>query len=149
MRGSNASARLRATLASCLDDPGITRVLNMKQTTTPRGLPWTQERVHQFRKHHHHIRLTPPSNDPNILNSTQAAEHLGISRRALLSLVSREIVDSGQVTDFAPWAVSKAQLDSEAVQNAVLTIKNPQANLNQGDGANNQGLLFSTISEKE
>jgi hypothetical protein len=74
---------------------------------------------------------------------------VGISRRAVSTLVSRGIIDSGQVTDFAPWAVSKAQLDSEAVQNAVLTTKNPQANLNQGDGASNQGLLFSTISEKE
>jgi hypothetical protein len=147
-RTDESMVQLVQKLSACLDDPGIARVLNMKQTTTPRGLRWTMDRVRQFR-HHHKIRLSVPPNDPDILNSAQVAEYLGVSRRALSSLVQRGIINPGQVTDFAPWAVHRSHLDSRPVQQAVSAIKNSKKGTQGGDGAENQGLLFSMISAKQ
>ena len=87
--------------------------------------------------------------DPDVLNSAQVADYLGLSRRALSTLVRRRIIDPGQVTDFAPWAVHRSHLDSRPVQQAVAAIKNSKKGTQGGDGAENQGLLFSMISAKE
>lgn len=109
-------------LAASLGDPEIARILNMKKTTTPRGLVWTRDRVGQFRKHHG-ILLGTPVADPDALTGEQAAAHLDISKNALRGLIREGHVTMTQVVDFAPWNISKAQLDSEAVRAAVKTLR--------------------------
>jgi hypothetical protein len=52
-----------------------------------------------------------------------AAAYLGISRNGLLGLERLGAVSRNQVTDFAPWRVSKAELDSERVQRLVAHLK--------------------------
>ena len=94
------------------------RKLNMKKTTTPRGLPWTSDRVSQFRKQHG-ILLGTKTTDPNILTGEQAATYLAISRNALRGLIREGYVTMTQVVEFAPWSISRAQLDSQSVQVAV------------------------------
>lgn len=105
-----------------LDDAEITRILNMKKIETPHALRWTLERVEQFRKHHR-IASVPGHDRRDTLTQNQTAAYLGISRNALQALVNRGAVSINQITDFAPWRVSRQQLDSEDVQRLVRTLK--------------------------
>ena len=124
-KGSKADPSLVKTvrtLADTLGDAEIARVLNMKKIRTPRDLPWTQDRVGNFRRHHK-IRLGEPRQDPDVLTGQQAAEYLDISRNGLRGLIRLGAIDKNQVTDFAPWRISKTQLDSDHVQSLVRFLK--------------------------
>jgi DNA invertase Pin-like site-specific DNA recombinase len=147
-RADGSLVDLVRRLAQSLDDANIARILNMKKTTTPRGLPWTQDRVTEFRKHQH-IVLPAPAHDPDLLTGQQAADHLGISRSGLIALIREGIVDKQQVTDFAPWSISKRQLDSAEVQRAVRSLKATGRVTAQGGCLDGQRSLFPGNSSKE
>jgi len=136
------------TLADTLKDAEIARVLNMKKLRTPRDLPWTQDRVCNFRRHHK-IRLGEPRDDPNILTGQQAAEYLGISRNGLLGLIRLAAIDKNQVTDFAPWRISRTQLDSDKVQALVRFLKREGRLPRHPDPPEDQQNLFKGGSEAE
>jgi DNA invertase Pin-like site-specific DNA recombinase len=109
-------------ISSELKDEEIARILNMKNIKTTRGMRWTQDRVEAFR-HRHHIRATRYTPDPDILTMKEATAYLNISRNGLLGLVKMGAVSKNQITEFAPWKVSKAELDSDYVQGLVQTLK--------------------------
>lgn len=122
--GSKADVDLVQTvhnLAQTIGDADIARVLNMKRIASPRGLPWTQDRVLAFRRHHHITLCLDRRTDR--LTGFQAAEHLGIGRNGLLGLIRLGALNKHQVTDFAPWQIEKAELASERVQNLVAHLK--------------------------
>jgi DNA invertase Pin-like site-specific DNA recombinase len=105
-----------------ITDADSARVLNMHGTTTPGGLPWTVERVTNFRRAHHIRRgKRPPSAEH--LTMSEAAAHLGISRNGLLGLERIGALSRNQVMEFAPWRVERKQLDSERVRALVRTLK--------------------------
>jgi hypothetical protein len=110
------------SLAQSLGDSEIARILNMKKTNTPRGLPWTQNRVQDFRRKHH---IPQCSVKPNrsLMTGQQAADYLGISRNGLLGLVRLGAINKNQVTDFAPWRILREDLDSKRVQSLVSFLK--------------------------
>jgi hypothetical protein len=105
-----------------ITDADSARVLNMHGTTTPTGLPWTVERVMNFRRSHR-IRYGPRPSTSECLNMTEAAAHLGISRNGLLGLERNGALSRNQVMEFAPWRVERKQLDSERVQSLVRILK--------------------------
>ncbi len=109
-------------LCQRIDDSEIARVLNMLGESTPTGLRWSKDRVAQFRKHHG-IRAQRHKKDKSF-TAEKAAEYLGISRRGLSKLVKTGLIDKNQVMSFAPWEISREQLDSEEVQRAVLNLRN-------------------------
>jgi DNA invertase Pin-like site-specific DNA recombinase len=124
-RGSKADpslVELVRGLATELDDAQIARILNMKQLLTPQQLSWTKDRVVSFRRHHR-IKLGSGPQDPDLLTGQQAAQHLGISRNGLTGLLRVGVVHKRQLTDFAPWRISKAELDSDRVQRIVRALK--------------------------
>jgi len=53
----------------------------------------------------------------------QAREYLGIGYNGLLALIRRGLVHTQQVTDFAPWRIPLAELDSKEVQELVRILK--------------------------
>ena len=149
--GSKADTSLVETvtkLAESLDDAEIARILNMQKTTTPRGLPWTQDRAREFRRSHH-IRLKDRTPNPDLMTGQQAAEYLGISRNGLLGLIRIGVVHKNQVTDFAPWRISRVRLDSEAVQRLVRTLKSTGRLPAQGGCLEDQVPLLPMKSSKE
>lgn len=109
-------------LAQRLGDADIARILNMKRLPSPQGLRWTSDRVRDFRRHHH-IRATQPPADPDRLTGSQAARYLGISHNGLIGLVRIGAVHKQQITNFAPWTISRAELDSHTVQDLVKSLK--------------------------
>lgn len=115
-------ATARKLAADGVRDDEAARVLNLMQTTTPRGLPWTQNRMLSFRKHHR-IRLAPPPSPDEVLTKQEAVKYLGISGNGLLGLEREGAISRNQVTDFAPWRVKREQLDSEEVQALVRALK--------------------------
>ncbi|MHC4860295.1 MAG: recombinase family protein [Planctomycetota bacterium] len=100
----------------------IARVMNMHGTTTPGRLPWTLERVTNFRRVHH-IRRGERTSSGERLTMSEAAAHLGISRNGLLGLERVGALSRNQVMEYAPWRVERKLLDSERVQDLVRTLK--------------------------
>jgi hypothetical protein len=127
-------------LAAELPDAEITRILNMQKVPTPHGLRWTQDRVEAFR-HHHGIQRGKPRKDPDILTMNEVCEFLGVGHNALLGLVKRGAISPNQITEYAPWRVSRAQLVSERVQCLVKTLKKT-GRLPRGGSPENQLTIF-------
>ncbi len=105
-----------------LSDTDIARILNMKKLPTPSGLRWTQDRVQAFRKHHH-IPRAKGERDPDRLTMNETQAYLSISHNALLALTKIGAISKNQITDFAPWRISRTELDSERVQSLVRVLK--------------------------
>lgn len=146
--GSKADSSLTELvheLAQSLDDGEIARILNMKKMTTPRGLRWSQDRVKAFRSHHH-IRQGKQGGDHDVLTGQQARDYLGIGYNGLMALVRRGVVHTNQVTDFAPWRIKRAELDSEPVKTLVAALKARGRLPPEGESPQGQGRLFPTKS---
>ena len=82
------------------------------------------------------------------MTMSQAMEHLGVSHNGMLALARKGLVSPNQITDFAPWRVSKEELDSERVQAAVRLLKDT-GRLPKGGSPENQPTLFDQNTEKE
>lgn len=129
------------TLAESLGDGEIARILNMKKLMTPRDLRWTQDRVEAFRSVHR-IKRTKQVNDPDVLTGQQARDYLGIGYHGLMALVRRGLIRTNQMTDFAPWRLSRVELDSEPVQVFVKVLKATGRAPPEGESPEGQQLLF-------
>jgi excisionase family DNA binding protein len=127
-------------LAETLQDHEIARILNMKAMKTPGDLPWTQDRVRDFR-HQHHVPMAPLSIDEDFVTGKHAAEYLGISRNALLALIKQGTIKSHQVTEYAPMRIPRKALDSDRVRNSVEVLKTT-GRLPKGGCPEGQGSLF-------
>ncbi len=140
-RADRSLTELVRELAQSLDDGEIARILNMKKVTTPRGLCWSQDRVNAFRSHHR-IRQGKKGGDPDFLTGQQAREHLGIGYNGLMALVRRGVVHPNQVTDFAPWRIDRAELDSEPVKTMVAILMARGRLPPKGESPQSQESLF-------
>jgi DNA invertase Pin-like site-specific DNA recombinase len=134
-------AELVRKLAESLGDGEIARILNMKKVRTPRDLAWTQDRVQAFR-FANHIKQTKPVADPNVLTGLQARAYLGIGYGGLMALLRRGLIHTNQVTDFAPWRLQRAELDSARVQAFVKILKANGRAPPEGGFSEVQELLF-------
>lgn len=146
--GSKADASLTelvAKLADTLDDAEIARILNMKKVRTPRDLRWTQDRVRAFRSQHH-IRQGKRAPDPDVLTGQQARDYLGIGGHGLMALVRRGVIRTHQVTDFAPFRIPRADLDSKEVRALVRALKKSGRLPPPGGCPQHQPSLFPTKS---
>lgn len=132
--------KLVRDLAAELSDAEVTRILNMKKLQTPRGLRWTEERVTAFRKQHR-IRTVKLQRGCDRLTMSEATKYLGIGHNGLLGLVRLGAVSRNQITEFAPWRVSRSELDSDRVQSLVRFLKTT-GRLPRGGSPKNQLTLF-------
>jgi DNA invertase Pin-like site-specific DNA recombinase len=146
--GSKADSSLTelvGALAQTLADDEIARILNMKKIQTPRGQRWSQDRVKAFRSHHR-IRQGKAADDPDVLTGQQARDYLGIGYNGLVALVRRGAVHTNQATDFAPWRIQRAELDSDRVQALVRALKSTGRLPPSGGSPQAQGRLFQIES---
>lgn len=94
----------------------------MKKLDTPRGLRWTKDRVQSFRARNR-IKQSTKTDDSDVMTGQQARDYLGIGYHGLMALVRRDVIHTNQVTDFAPWRIARAELDSEPVRALVKILK--------------------------
>jgi DNA invertase Pin-like site-specific DNA recombinase len=134
-------------LAQTLDDGEIARILNMKKLSTPRDLRWTKDRVQSFRSQHR-IKQCTPIDNPAALTGQQARGYLGIGYNGLLALIRRGAIHTNQVTDFAPWRLSRAELDSPQVRALVATLKSAGRLPPQEGSPHGQEDLFAVKSTR-
>jgi len=102
------------------------------------------DRVQSFRAHHR-IRKAKQAAPEDVLTGQQAREYLGIGYNGLLALIRRGVVHTHQVTDFAPWRIPRAELDSEEVQELVRVLKKTgrcPAGRGSPESQNSQNSLF-------
>jgi hypothetical protein len=85
-RTDGSLIELVTKLCPSLGDGEIARILNMKKLLTPRGLPWTMDRVQRFRIHHG-IRKPKPAPREDVLTGQQARQYLGIGYNGLLNSI--------------------------------------------------------------
>ena len=121
-RTDGSLVELVTKLSQTLGDGEIARILNMKRILTPRGLHWSMDRVKSFRARHR-ICTAKQATPEDVLTGQQAREYLGIGYNGLLALIRRGLVHTHQVTDFAPWRIPRAELDSEEVRKLVRVLK--------------------------
>ena len=143
-RTDGSLIELVTKLSPTLGDGEIARILNMKQLLTPRGLHWSLDRVKSFRAHHR-IRTAKRAAPEDVLTGQQAREYLGIGYNGLLALIRRDVIHTQQVTDFAPWRIPRAELDSEEVQKLVRVLKKTgrcPAGRGSPESRNSQNSLF-------
>jgi hypothetical protein len=78
--------------------------------------------VREFRKQN---RISGPSNTDarDTLTMNQVQSQLGLSHNAVLGMVKLGLLAPNQIAPFAPWRVSRAQLDSDDVRRAVAQLK--------------------------
>lgn len=144
-KGENESLiELVRQLSGEVSDAEIARILNMKKITTRSGLRWTKDRVQCFRKEHRLRRGKPLRDDADYLTMQQAMEYLEISYNAICRLEEMGAISKNQITDFAPWRVSRAELDSDSVQGLVRTLK-ATGRLPKGGSPKNQLTLFDGL----
>ena len=79
-------------------------------------------RARAFRRAHH-IRTRPVRDGDEYLTGDRAMEYLGVSRNALHALIARGAITKEQITDFAPWRIAKAELDSDEVQGLIAYLR--------------------------
>ena len=53
----------------------------------------------------------------------EAIKYLGIGHNGLLGLVKRGAISPNQLSEFAPWRVSRTELDSDRVQSLLRVLK--------------------------
>lgn len=143
--GSSADGSLIdlvSKLCPSLSDGEIARILNMKRLLTPRGRTWTMDRVQRFRAQHG-IRKAKQAVDEDVLTGQQARQYLGIGYNGLLALIRRGVVHTHQVTDFAPWRIPRAELESEDVQRLVRVLRKTGRCPIRGGSPDSQESLFT------
>jgi hypothetical protein len=113
-----------------------------KKLRTPRALHWKKDRVAAFRSHHR-IRQVNPTRDPDVLTGEQTREYLGVGYHGLTALIRRGAIHTNQVTDFAPWRISRAELDSERVRRLVNALKRTGRLPSEGGSPQGQRSLFA------
>jgi len=116
-RTDGSVVELVAKLTASLGDGEIARILNMKRLLTPRGLGWTMDRVQRFRAQH------------------------GIRKPKQIT-AEDVLTDTHQVTDFAPWRIPRAELDSEQIQKMVRILKKTGRCPAGGESPDSQESLF-------
>jgi len=122
-------------------DEQIATTLNTLGLRTGVGHTWTEQRIYSARRYH----LLPAfdiQHARDFVTLEQAAQRLGVSPTTVRRLMRSEKLDGTQVLPCAPWQISIASLDSEAVQRAVERVKNG-SRIPQTSFVREQHTLFS------
>jgi excisionase family DNA binding protein len=122
-------------------DEQIATTLNRLGFQTGAGHTWSERRVYSAR-HTHHLPPYDPQRTNGFLTLEQAAQYLGVSANSVRRMIKQEKLKADQVVPCAPWRISVATLESEAIREAVQLIKDgSRSPRTQPD--RNQEVLFS------
>lgn len=103
-------------LAVRYGDHEIARVLSKLGRRTATGKRWSESRVKATRKSHGITGQRRTRADPDVLSLAEAARHAGVSDTTIRRLVEGGIIENGQRVPWAPWEISRSDLDSPQVR---------------------------------
>ena len=103
-------------------DEQIATTLNRLGFQTGAGHTWNEQRVYSAR-HTHNLPAYDPQRTRGYLTLEQAAQYLGISANSVRRMIKQDKLPADQAVPCAPWRISVQILDSEAIRQAVLNIK--------------------------
>jgi excisionase family DNA binding protein len=109
-------------MAGRFPDEQIAATLNRLGMRTGRNNTWNEGHVRSARQ-----ARALPSHDrndrtQNLMTLGEAARHLGVSATTVRRLIADQILPAQQVVACAPWDITRADLDSEAVRDAIRHI---------------------------
>jgi DNA invertase Pin-like site-specific DNA recombinase len=111
-------------LTLCADDTEITRVLNRLQRKTNDGRTWTKTEVMQFRQANNIPAFSPVEYEKRgWLTLETAAKELGITSKSVKKLIKHKIIPAEQVVPYAPWMISRTELNKPEIRSIVKQMK--------------------------
>lgn len=107
-------------LARLLSDAGIAQLLNRLRKRTSTGNTWNVARVCSFR-HNYDIAVYRDGEraERGEVNLEEAAGILQVNAMAVLRLIQRKVLPARQPCIGAPWSISRIDLDSPAIRQAL------------------------------
>ena len=105
---------LISSLAHEFSDTQISRIFHRKRLRTPKGLPFSPNRVACLRNNYG----IPPGpkvsrKGEDIHNAVEAAEILGVDRSTVIRWVEVGLLRGAQLTDAAPWRIQVTKEDQQ------------------------------------
>ena len=123
-------------------DDQIASVLNRLGHSTGKGKRWNQNRVATARRNYSIAGQRRALSDPEIVSLSEAARVCGVSHRTIERLVEAGLLKREQATPRAPWAIRRADLNTEPIRSIIARLLRTGELRLQGDGPENQTALF-------
>jgi len=108
-------------LALVSKDVAIVAILNRLGYRTGTGNTWTEKRVQHVR-HTKGIPACPPPDQRPWITMQQAAQILGVSEMVVRRLISEKTLPARQIVKFAPWTITRTDLDLPAVRRRIRLV---------------------------
>ena len=125
-------------------DEEIAATLNRLGLRTGAGNTWSTQRVYGMRHYHELPNNKVSRADLPMITMEEAAHRLGISPTSVRRLIDQQLIPAVQVVACAPWEIPVEALKTEAVQKAVVNIKN-RVRVPPTQNRKDQHSLFSNI----
>jgi hypothetical protein len=106
-------------MAGTWSDEHIAASLNRMGLRTGQSLTWNAGRVEAYRKSSGIAAYAPATHPHEWVTMRDAAKHAGVSPHFVRALVARGLLPAKQVMPDAPWQIRIADLDSDAVRDAI------------------------------
>lgn len=124
-------------------DRDIARVLNKLDRRTASGKRWNADRVGTIRAKYSIAGHIYTVKDGEILTLGQAAKHLGVSPTTIKRLAANDVLQKRQLAPWAPWEISRSDLDSQRIAELVQTLRKTRKLRIEGVDSKSQQQLFS------
>ena len=130
-------------LAARYGDDEIARVLTKLGRHTATGRRWNESRVRATRKSYRIEGGSRARRDAEVLSLNGAAKYAGVSDTTIRRLVDAGILENRQRIPWAPWEISKADLDSSPVREILSELLATGQLRLERDRSGAQGALFA------
>jgi hypothetical protein len=124
-------------------DDQIASVLNRLGYSTGKGKRWNQNRVATVRRNYSIAGQRRALPDPERVSLSEAARICEVSHNTIQRLDEAGLLKREQPVPRAPWEVRRADLGTEPVRSIIEHLHRTGKLVLQGDGAENQAVLFT------
>jgi len=124
-------------------DDQIASVLNRLGSSTGKGKRWNQIRVATARRNYGIAGQKRALPDPERVSLNEAARICGVSSRTIERLVEAGLLKREQAVPRAPWAILRADLQSEPIHSIIERLLRTGKLILQGESLENQSILFT------
>jgi DNA invertase Pin-like site-specific DNA recombinase len=100
-------------------DSTVAMTMNCMRCRSAEGASWTEASVRELRERLGVAAFDPTVQRPETVTLDEAARRLGIGIAPVRRLIDSGVLPATQIMPYAPWQISAASLDTEAVRTAV------------------------------